>query len=58
MAMHHGMFSDPIYLGDWPAAVIERVPYLQRFTPDQVEALCCAYLAAGLSPPVPKLLGL
>ena len=39
------MWSDPVYLGDWPASVKERNPRnLMTITPELVrpERLCCA----------------
>lgn len=29
-----GVFADPIYYGDYPASVKERVPVLHQITPD------------------------
>ena len=34
-----GLYADPLYFGDYPAAVRERVPHLQRFKPAESEAL-------------------
>ena len=34
-----GLYADPLYFGDYPAAVRERVPHLQRFTPAERDAL-------------------
>ena len=31
-----GTFADPIYLGDWPASVKARIPYLPTITPELV----------------------
>ena len=30
-----GIFGDPLYLGDWPASVKQRVPTLPAITTDQ-----------------------
>ena len=30
-----GIFGDPLYLGDWPASVKQRVPMLPAITADQ-----------------------
>ena len=34
-----GLYADPLYFGDYPAEVRERVPHLQRFTPAESVAL-------------------
>ena len=34
-----GLYADPLYFGDYPTAVRERVPHLQRFTPAERDAL-------------------
>lgn len=34
-----GLYGDPLYFGDYPAEVRERVPHLQRFTPAESAAL-------------------
>ncbi len=34
-----GTFADPIYLGDWPASVKARIPYIPTITPELV-SLC------------------
>ncbi len=34
-----GLYADPLYFGDYPAAVRQRVPHLQRFTPAERDAL-------------------
>lgn len=31
-----GLFADPIYLGDYPASIKERVSVLQAITPELV----------------------
>ena len=31
-----GTFADPIYLGDWPASVKARIPYIPAITPELV----------------------
>lgn len=37
-----GIFGDPLYLGDWPASVKQRVPTLPAITADQAcRALAC-----------------
>ena len=36
-----GTFADPIYLGDWPASVKARIPYIPTITPELV-SLCAA----------------
>ena len=38
-----GLFADPIYFGDYPASVKERVSVLQEITPELVcvPARCC-----------------
>lgn len=34
-----GLFADPVFKGDWPLSVRERVPYLIEFTEEQKVAL-------------------
>lgn len=33
-----GTFADPIYLGDWPASVKARIPYIPTITPELVRS--------------------
>ncbi|CAL5223968.1 g6575 [Coccomyxa viridis] len=42
-----GTFADPIYLGDWPASVKARIPYIPTITPELAKALngSCDYFA-------------
>ena len=45
-----GTFADPIYLGDWPASVKARIPYIPTITPELVSlcALLCVELMENL----------
>ncbi len=39
-----GTFADPIYLGDWPASVKARIPYIPAITPELVSLNTSTYL--------------
>ena len=48
-----GTFADPIYLGDWPASVKARIPYIPTITPELV-SLCACSIKAGKRRPVSR----